>query len=275
MTKNPSGPSATLPPEQATAEQPAAKVPAKKAGHIRLTSHSSGGKPLQFPIDWGAPTARERGPIIGSITAAANRNVIGAYGGAYSIYRALAVSSGTLNPIARPDLKDKVTVPDILLQPHSASLQVVVYDGNQFPQRYRNGAFTSNLHGHRINYDSLHQSGSGYVAKHQKDFLFANDEWFRGLELKYNKHYIGMEVAGSPMNFVTFIPLKAHVIMTIKVPQTTETDELLDEAGIKRLTYESQWRQYRLRIESSLDDKQRQVMLPLIRQARENFGKSA
>jgi GTP cyclohydrolase II len=88
----------------------------RTSGHIRLTSHSSGGKPLAYPINWGAPTARERGPIIGSVVTAANRNVIGAHGGAYSIYRALAVSSGSLNPSVRPDLKD--TNPLIEIGPH-------------------------------------------------------------------------------------------------------------------------------------------------------------
>jgi GTP cyclohydrolase II len=78
----------------------------KIPGHIRLTSHPSGGKPHRFPINWGAPTAGARGPVIGSITARSHRNVIGAHGGAYSIYRALAVSSGALDPLARPDLKD-------------------------------------------------------------------------------------------------------------------------------------------------------------------------
>jgi hypothetical protein len=93
--------------------------------------------------------------------------------------------------------------------------------------------------------------------------------------LKYNKHYIGLEVDGSPMNFVTFMPRKAHVIMTIKLPQTKETDDQLEEAGIETLTYESQWRQYRVRLESQVDDKQREVLLRLIRQARENRGKAA
>ena len=86
------------------------------SGHIRLTSHSSGGKPLKFPIHWGASTARERGPIIVSVLTTANRNVIGAHGGAYSVYRALAVSSGELNPNIRPDLKD--TGPLIDIGPH-------------------------------------------------------------------------------------------------------------------------------------------------------------
>lgn len=92
--------------------------------------------------------------------------------------------------------------------------------------------------------------------------------------LKYNKHYIGLEVDGSPMNFVTFTPRKAHVIMTIKLPQTKETDGQLEEAGIEALTYESQWRQYRVRLESQVDEKQREVLLQLIRQARENRGKA-
>src|ERR1700693_2462433 len=85
-------------------------------GHIRLTSHPSGGKPHKFPIEWGAPTAQARGAIIGSTAARGPRNVIGAHGGGYSIYRALAVSSGALDPNARPDLKD--TGPLIEIGPH-------------------------------------------------------------------------------------------------------------------------------------------------------------
>ena len=86
------------------------------SSHIRLTSHPPGGKPHQFPIEWGAPNALARGPVIGSTTARGHRNVIGAHGGAYSIYRALAVSSGALDPNARPDLKD--TGPLIEIGPH-------------------------------------------------------------------------------------------------------------------------------------------------------------
>src|SRR3954467_11013804 len=72
--------------------------------HIRLTSHPvPGGKPL-FPINWGAPSARERGPIIGSVSRQRDRNVIGSHGGSYAVYRALAVSSGALDPIRRPHL---------------------------------------------------------------------------------------------------------------------------------------------------------------------------
>jgi GTP cyclohydrolase II len=72
--------------------------------HIRLTSHPEPGARLRFPIKWGAATARERGPIIGAVSQPQDRNVIGSHAGSYAVYRALAVSSGALDPIRRPDL---------------------------------------------------------------------------------------------------------------------------------------------------------------------------
>jgi GTP cyclohydrolase II len=72
--------------------------------HIRLTSHPEPGGKLRFPIRWSAASARERGPIIGTVTQPQHRNVIGSHGGSYALYRALAVSAGALDPIRRPDL---------------------------------------------------------------------------------------------------------------------------------------------------------------------------
>ena len=46
----------------------------------------------------------------------------------------------------RLDLAGTVTVPDVLLQAHSASLQMTFYDATAFPAKYRGGAFAS-LHG--------------------------------------------------------------------------------------------------------------------------------
>ena len=47
---------------------------------------------------------------------------------------------------AFPDLVNKALVPDVLLPAHAAALGITFYTGNQFPQRYRNGAFVA-LHG--------------------------------------------------------------------------------------------------------------------------------
>jgi glucose/arabinose dehydrogenase len=43
----------------------------------------------------------------------------------------------------RPDLADKVLVPDVLLQPHSSTMQIVFYDGEAFPEEYRGDAFAT------------------------------------------------------------------------------------------------------------------------------------
>jgi glucose/arabinose dehydrogenase len=42
-----------------------------------------------------------------------------------------------------PELSDKVIVPDVLLQSHSASLCMTFYTGGQFPQEYRQDAFAA------------------------------------------------------------------------------------------------------------------------------------
>jgi glucose/arabinose dehydrogenase len=44
---------------------------------------------------------------------------------------------------ARPDLKGKITIPDVLIQPHSASLGLTFYDGSSFPAEYRGDAFAA------------------------------------------------------------------------------------------------------------------------------------
>jgi glucose/arabinose dehydrogenase len=47
------------------------------------------------------------------------------------------------HPSARADLKDKITIPDVLIQPHSASLGMTFYQGGQFPAEYRGDAFAA------------------------------------------------------------------------------------------------------------------------------------
>jgi glucose/arabinose dehydrogenase len=42
-----------------------------------------------------------------------------------------------------PELKGKVIVPDVLIQPHSASLEMVFYNGKQFPAEYKGDAFAA------------------------------------------------------------------------------------------------------------------------------------
>jgi glucose/arabinose dehydrogenase len=76
-----------------------------------------------------------------------------------------------------PELKDKTIVPDVLLQPHNASLEFAFYDGQQFPAEYKGDIFASE-HGSwnkavRVGYEvirvPLHQTG--HATGEYEDFL--------------------------------------------------------------------------------------------------------
>jgi GTP cyclohydrolase II len=72
---------------------------------IVLTSHPSAhATAVSFPIAWGASDPKSRGPLVGTLTHPEQRNCIGTHSGSYSVYRALAVASGALDPLHVPDL---------------------------------------------------------------------------------------------------------------------------------------------------------------------------
>ena len=96
------------------AEAPQDPVEGKR--HIVLTSHPRPNRPKPPKVAWGASSAVERGPVIGTLTDPARRNVIGAHSGSYALYRALAVAAGHLKAGHRPDLTD--TSPAVMIGPH-------------------------------------------------------------------------------------------------------------------------------------------------------------
>ncbi len=60
---------------------------------------------------------------------------------------------------------------------------MMIYQGTSWPEEYRNSVFTVNLHGHRLNRDTIERKGATYVAHHAPDFMKIADPWFRGTEL--------------------------------------------------------------------------------------------
>ncbi len=100
--------------DSASQSSPATATPSK---HIRLTSHpgqqGAGGAPA---IRWGAATASERGPVVGTTTNRSQRNVIGTHSGSYGVYRALAVAAGNLVKGHRADLTN--TAPTDVIGPY-------------------------------------------------------------------------------------------------------------------------------------------------------------
>jgi glucose/arabinose dehydrogenase len=80
-------------------------------------------------------------------------------------------------PGKHPELKDKTIVPDVLLQPHNASLELTFYGSDKFPAEYKGDIFASE-HGSwnkavRVGYEvirvPLHQTG--HATGEYQDFL--------------------------------------------------------------------------------------------------------
>ena len=75
-----------------------------KSRPIVLTSHARPGSNHFSPIHWGAEDSHNRGPLIGSVSDPMHRNVIGTHSGSYSVYRAVSVAAGLLDPTHVADL---------------------------------------------------------------------------------------------------------------------------------------------------------------------------
>lgn len=76
-----------------------------------------------------------------------------------------------------PELKDKVITPDVVLQPHNASLEMTFYDGKQFPAEYQGDIFAAE-HGSwnkavRVGYEVIRvpRHGTGRASGEYEDFL--------------------------------------------------------------------------------------------------------
>jgi GTP cyclohydrolase N terminal len=87
-----------------------------KPKHIVLTSHPGRKGAKSIPIHWGESDPLQRGLIIATLTKATHRNAIGTHSGSYSVYRALAIASSTLQADHRPDFTN--TSPAEQIGPH-------------------------------------------------------------------------------------------------------------------------------------------------------------
>jgi GTP cyclohydrolase II len=88
-------------------------------GRVNLTTYPDqhGIKPAT--MRWGARTPAERGPVVCSRLPSTikHRNALGAHSGSYSIYRALAIAMGSLDPTHKPDYSMTEPPVDIPPQP--------------------------------------------------------------------------------------------------------------------------------------------------------------
>jgi len=65
---------------------------------------------------------------------------------------------------------------------HSGAM---IYQGGAWPEEYAGSLFMNNIHGARLNRDTLEPRGSGFIGHHAPDFLLANDSWSQIINMKY------------------------------------------------------------------------------------------
>jgi len=97
------------------------------------------------------------------------------------------------------------------------------------------------------------------------------NEFTSGYELKYNKFYIGLAKDGQPDNFVIFRPKKSNTTMEIRLEQSTETDKLIEDAGLDLMEYDNKWNRYRIRISKQDLSKNKELIVNLLKMA---YGKT-
>jgi predicted transport protein len=99
-------------------------------------------------------------------------------------------------------------------------------------------------------------------------------EFDDSVELKYNKHYIGISRGGHPFNFVAFRPKKSTLTLEIKLPQTDDIDTKLELASFDMLGYDARWGNYRLRLTATDIKSKMEVLQEIMKLAFERRASS-
>ena len=100
------------------------------------------------------------------------------------------------------------------------------------------------------------------------DELYAIAQKFNpGLELKYNKFYIGMAVDGKSNLFVLFRPRQTSLNLEVSLPQTKEIEDLIEGAELDTLTYSRRYGKHQIRLMPGDVQKNEELLEDLIGRA--------
>ena len=114
--------------------------------------------------------------------------------------------------------------------------------------------------------------GSEQTVKMADELLELVNAIKPGYELKYNKFYIGLAKDGQPHNFVIFRPKKNYLRIELALPRTATTDEIIEQADLDEMGYDTRWSKYRIRLSKGDIKKHEAVLLRLLKMAAENKG---
>ena len=112
------------------------------------------------------------------------------------------------------------------------------------------------------------QKGTSKTVKIVDEALELITEVIPGYQLKYNKFYIGLAQNGRADNFILFRAKKNFTRMEIKLDQSEELENEIENRGIDLMDYEKRSGKYRVKITSSDLKKHRDFIKDLVRKSK-------
>ncbi|WP_026499333.1 hypothetical protein [Butyrivibrio sp. WCD2001] len=98
------------------------------------------------------------------------------------------------------------------------------------------------------------------IMKDVDDIFNALEKYTSGYELKYNKFYVGLAKNGVAKNFISFKPKKSFLHLFFKTNENPELSAKIEDAGLD-VTYESRWKQYRVKLSGFSDYKKHEALI--------------
>ncbi len=111
------------------------------------------------------------------------------------------------------------------------------------------------------------QRGSKRTVAIADELLNLARQHDKNLDLKYNKFYIGLAKEGRPNNFVIFRPKKDFLKLEPRLSNATQTQGILENAGLDVLDYDNRWGRFRIRVTSGDVEKHKKVLTDVISMA--------
>ena len=109
--------------------------------------------------------------------------------------------------------------------------------------------------------------GTKHTVALADQLLEIKKEFSPTFELKYNKYYIGLAKNGQANNFAIFRPKKSSALLEIRLKQSPEIKEQLDNAKLDMMEYESKWGRYRIRVDKAEIQKHKELLKNLMQQS--------
>lgn len=115
--------------------------------------------------------------------------------------------------------------------------------------------------------------GTVQTVKMVDKLLEVIKEFSPGLELKYNKFYIGLAENGQPNNFAIFRPQKNAMRLEVRLPKDEGMESKLNNAGLDVMDYDNKWGRYRIRLTKGEIDKNTEVLQEILSEAYRNTAR--